>query len=711
MPHTGRLQQAGRVSTPVQRAGSGSSESRTYAALSAEDAATPLSAEDAAVRRASTVSGEAVDGPTDVDMAEAERWCGVRSFHPNQNIGVTMWQCLVNVTIILVLCLVPVRLAFGGASWEAHADGKHATMAELVSGAVSWPEVLLDVIWSLDIIAHCRIGYRDDTTGWVVYDNEKILRNYASSWMVFDVVAVAPSLWVLVAAATGSGTGVLVQQGVFRLAKVPCLMDGTYSQLTTKIAKESTDILRTHAPGWTGVPQVARKTLNVLLTTGCLTHVLGCLWYSVGSNNDTLSGGQHVQGWVSQEGWKDEVDVGTRWLRSFYWGFTTITTIGYGDIVASTNNEMLFTLATQVVGVICNAVLIATVCKIFDQSSKVQDEHDNYRSDMTQWMQKKNVSHNLQVRSLQFMDHLYEVEDNFDVPKLLEKLPPALEFELLEHVSIQHLRSADLCEGFPDDVLVDLARGLVPYPVTAGEVIFKRGDKARETYLVVSGHEGTEAQINLDNPAPEGGWKGVATDTQARHIVLGEGEFFGENALDFKDNVDVFRNQTATALTSAELLLLPANAVEEVADGYPKLRTAVMTFCALREEQLEEGTVLGMHAYNMQRKRNVAKKKMQAAMRLHMGLGNSRRRTADVVSELKAQQPELELEPEPETETETEPDIDVQERLTSQDTRMEKLEQQQDLILQKLDQLLMSSQGPMVVQHGMVRTGSASASV
>ena len=548
--------------------------------------------------------------------------------------------------------------------------------------------------------------------------------------MIIDVVAVLPSLYVLVVAAadwmdeTAGGStdgsselqlGWALQHGAFRLVKALRLMyDGTFTKLIAKLDQETTAELQLRAPAWTRAPQVLVKAFNSLLCVFCITHVLGCLWYSVGSNNDTLSGGQRVQGWVAQEGWEDEVDVGTRWLRSFYWGATTITTIGYGDIVASTNSEMRFTLATQVLGVICNAVLIATVCKIFDQGSKVQDDHDNYRSDMMQWMQKKKVSHDLQVRSLRFMDHLNEVEINFDVPALLKKLPPAIEFDLLEHISIRHLRSADLCEGFPDDVLVDLARALVPYPVTEGQVIFKVNDKARETYLVVSGHEGHPAQIRLDNPSPLGGWNGVETDVKPRHIVLGEGEFFGENALDFRDNVNVYRTQRATAITGAELLLLPANFVEDVADGYPGLKKAVKKFKEMRQAQLEEGTALGMHHFILQRKKQAMKDKMRAFTRFR-GLGEKAKLVSSVGSPAR-QQPQLEPEPEPEmdeyvdesveSDESEEPENAVEARLTAQDTRLEKLEQQQDLILQKLDELL-RSQEPLTAQ----RTGSASASI
>ena len=155
------------------------------------------------------------------------------------------------------------------------------------------------------------------------------------------------------------------------------------------------------------------------------------------------------------------------------------------------------------VGVIVNAMIIATVVKMLDRTNIVQDRHDDSVETVRQWLAKKRVPFPLQQKVIKFQDHLFEQEQDFKTKEFLKGLPPALEFEMLEHLYIKNLRKTDLAKDLPEEVVVDLCRGLVPYPVHAGDTIFTKGEIARETYVIVGGNEGEQAQIQLEQDGPD----------------------------------------------------------------------------------------------------------------------------------------------------------------------------------------------------------------
>ena len=332
---------------------------------------------------------------------------------------------------------------------------------------------------------------------------------------------------------------------------------------------------------------------------------------------------------------------------------------------------MVFTSLAQMVGVIVNAMIIATVVKMLDRTSIVQDRHDDSAETVRQWLAKKRVPFPLQQKVIKFQEHLFEQEQDFDTKKFLSSLPPALEFEMLEHLYIKNLRKTDLAKGLPEEVVIDLCRGLVPYPVHAGDTIFTKGEIARETYVIVGGNEGEEAKVQLEQDPKDGprDASGPGAKPKPDTIILKDGDFFGENSLDWQDNTDVKRVQTATALTDAELLLLPAAHVEKIADRYPPLVDSVETFKAERKKQLEASRGLGDSAKTLESVKAVT----GAASRM--------------VTRARSKRELVEPEPEPEPEHPQHWPPHLQHLTGGLEKRLTKLETQQSEILEILKEI------------------------
>eukprot|EP00816_Leptocylindrus_hargravesii_P002897 CAMPEP_0196818312 /NCGR_PEP_ID=MMETSP1362-20130617/65004_1 /TAXON_ID=163516 /ORGANISM="Leptocylindrus danicus, Strain CCMP1856" /LENGTH=200 /DNA_ID=CAMNT_0042196361 /DNA_START=172 /DNA_END=771 /DNA_ORIENTATION=- len=113
-----------------------------------------------------------------------------------------------------------------------------------------------------------------------------------------------------------------------------------------------------------------------------VTHLVGCLWHAAGTKLDIELDTSQCElnsedfdsndGWVCREG-LTESTAGHKYVASLYWAFSTLTTVGYGDISARTVYEQLFSMIMMLLGVSWYAYVVGSMTMIvssFDRQAK-----------------------------------------------------------------------------------------------------------------------------------------------------------------------------------------------------------------------------------------------------------------------------------------------------------------------------------------------------
>ena len=83
----------------------------------------------------------------------------------------------------------------------------------------------------------------------------------------------------------------------------------------------------------------ANLTIKIII----IAHYMSCIFYYIG--NEEMK--------INQKGWVFKRDLhmkpmGTKYITSMYWAFTTMSAVGYGDICPTTRDEMFVTIICMI---------------------------------------------------------------------------------------------------------------------------------------------------------------------------------------------------------------------------------------------------------------------------------------------------------------------------------------------------------------------------
>ena len=253
-------------------------------------------------------------------------------------------------------------------------------------------ELVIDSLFCLDIFITLNSAYVAKET--LVTSRWKIFTNYLTGLLLIDIIAIFP--FFLFEGSASNNSNSLVR--MIRITKVSRIFRA--SKLL-KVLKhignvEWMESFMKFARMYDGVTR--------LLIAGFITLIIGhfvaCMWY-FSAKLDEFG----PDTWAVRKGFADS-DKGEAYLASLYWTFTTLTTVGFGDIQGFTSSEMVICILWMLFGIGFYSFLIGTLTSVLSSID----------------------AHNSEVK-----EHLKNIEVFCDEFKIQKPLQKQMKKDLTEH--------------------------------------------------------------------------------------------------------------------------------------------------------------------------------------------------------------------------------------------------------------------------------------
>jgi voltage-gated potassium channel len=278
---------------------------------------------------------------------------------------------------------------------------------------------------------------------------------------------------------------------------------------------------------------IVYRLVPLALIMPLLVHLIACGWIALGSGTAGPDSNKMNE-----------------YIKAFYWAMTTLTTVGYGDIVAKLPQQMIFAACTQLIGVGVFGFVLSNIASLLSQLDAAREHHMNNLDQIETFMTSYKIPLDLKSRVRSYYHYLWKEHRGYMDKSLLANLPSKLQSEL--HFAINHTiieRVAFLKDASPE-MLEDIMLALNHRVCVPGEKIFRAGDPGDSLYMI---HAGQIDILTFDN----------------KHIAsLCEGSVFGEIAL----ISDSPRMATARASSYCDLYALPKKDFQRIIESYPDFK-------------------------------------------------------------------------------------------------------------------------------------------
>jgi hypothetical protein len=244
----------------------------------------------------------------------------------NNGFFMKLWSTVLTIILAYSATIMPYRIAF---------------YEEDETSALFYVDSIIDFLFMFDIFVNLNIPLVESSGAVISYSRYRIFKHYLKTWLIIDLFSSLPFNLITKFLSSSS----LKKQNLIKIIRLPKLYKLLKIARLIKIMKlMKQSMLIGKAQELLNLNSGVIRLIKFFATVFICVHLVGCLWVMVANLEEFK-----YTTWVYTNDLQD-ADNGTLYLAALYWAFSTLLTVGYGDIHAFTNGEMVLALFWMIIG-------------------------------------------------------------------------------------------------------------------------------------------------------------------------------------------------------------------------------------------------------------------------------------------------------------------------------------------------------------------------
>ena len=326
-----------------------------------------------------------------------------------------------------------------------------------------------------------------------------IAMRYLKGWFLVDLLAIFPfELTALVRGkAEWRGAGFLRLLRLLRLLKL------------LRVLRGNAALRRWHERS--GVSFSALRLLKFAVVIVGMSHWVACVWGMIGlwglerAQRDAAQ--QHgsaafEDGWPEGTTWLEHYFSGrggwstqrtsTLYTSSLYWAVTSMTTIGYGDIVGQSHTETAVAVVCMLIGAAVYSYVVGGVSNVVHSMDPLATKYLQRVDQVNTYMSENNFPRALRERVREYFSQSRALSRIDAHRAVLAHMSPALRNQCIAAVNLRWVRSVSFFKRAARDCerrafLTELAMAVEARAFAKGEILVARGSPADSMIIVQQG--------------------------------------------------------------------------------------------------------------------------------------------------------------------------------------------------------------------------------